>query len=284
MPNFPSSSQRRRAMLLWFALSASAVARAEAPPTLQVYVVPQFSAEEIHRSWSPLLKRVGEQAGVNLVLNISTSIPKFEQSFAGGAPDLLYLNPYHAVMARRSAGYEPILCDSNMRLTGILVVRRAGPIQRLHELEGKAIAFPAPNAFGASLYMRALLSGPEQLGFQAHYVSTHTNVFRQVVNGEVAAGGAVRQTLEKESPQLRAQLRIVYETPPTMPHPLAVHPRVSPELRRKLLQAFIALGADAGGQAMLRQVQLAQPRPVSYADYAPLERLGLDKYLVQPQE
>ena len=265
------------AALLWGTFAARAA------PVLDVVIVPQSSAGEIHRVWAPVLARVGEHAGVVLTLRSAKSIPQFEQIFSEGTPDLVFMNPYHAVMARRAAGYEPILCDASALLTGILVVRNDAPLQRVADLDGKLIAFPAPNSFGASLYMRALLSRQEKLRFQARYVNTHSNVFRQVLSGDVQAGGAVRQTLEQEAPQVRAQLRILYETPGVNSHPLAVHPRVSQALRARLREAFIALANDDAGRAMLRDIHISAPRLASYADYAPLERLGLETFQVQVQ-
>ena len=46
----------------------------------------------------------------------------FEQALQAGELDVAYGNPYHAVMARRWQGYEPVLRDSSERLSGILVV------------------------------------------------------------------------------------------------------------------------------------------------------------------
>jgi phosphonate transport system substrate-binding protein len=163
-------------------------------------------------------------------------------------------------------------------------VRRDSKASSPAELDGATIAFPSPNAFGASLYMRALLAEQVRIRFTPVYRSTHSNVFRHVINGQAQAGGVIRQTLEREPPEVREQLRILYETPPAFPHPVVVHPRVPAKLREALQQAFIALGSRADAAPLLDGIQIPVPVKATYADYAPLEKLGLERYVVLKED
>lgn len=252
----------------------------QAAQTLTIAVVPQFLPEQIFSTWTPVLNEVTKLTGIRFELKSYTSIPEFEAAFLKGIPDVVYLNPYHAVMAGKAQGYVPIIRDNRQRLKGILVVRKDSAIATLNELEGGNIAFPAPNAFGASLYMRALLSEDAKIHFTPVYVKTHSNVFRHVLSGRALAGGAVQQTLDTENPEVQAQLRILYETPAVYPHPIAVHPRVPPEIREALQKAFAALAANGRGNALLDAIQIPSPVKASYSEYAPLEKLGLERYVV----
>lgn len=271
-----------RRLLLVLVLGLSQPARAE--PLLSVGVVPQFPLEQIASTWTPVLNQVAKSAGVRLELKRYASIPDFEAAFLRGEPDVVFLNPYHAVMARKAAGYLPIIRDDRQRLAGLLVVRRDAKTRSLAELDGTTIAFPAPNAFGASLYMRALLTEEARIRFTPVYRSTHSNVFRHVINGQAQAGGVIRQTFEREPPEVREQLRILYETPPAFPHPVAVHPRLAASVRDALQQAFIALGSRADTAPLLDAIQIPVPVKASYADYAPLEKLGLERYVVLKED
>ncbi len=117
----------------------------------QVYtlsVVPQFTPVDIGLRWSPLLAYLEKEAGISLPLQVVDRIPKFESDFLAGVPDFVFLNPWHEVMARKAQGYIPLI-RSGEPLDGILVIDRNGPIKRLSDLNGKTLAFPAPNAFGA---------------------------------------------------------------------------------------------------------------------------------------
>lgn len=248
-------------------------------------VVPQFTPEEIHRHWRPVLDELGRRTGNEFRLKIHASIPEFERSFLQGEPDFAYLNPYHAVMAKRAQGFEPLLQDGSRKFTGLLVVRKDSPIKSLQELNGKEIAFPAPNAFGASLYMRALLGERENLRFTPRFLGTHSNVFRHVIIGNVAAGGAVAHTLASERGEVRDQLRVLYETPVTASHPVVFHPRAGKAAAIAVRKAFLAMADDPKWQSLLNDIQLGQPVAASYRDdYAGLEKLGLEKYLVNPDK
>jgi ABC-type nitrate/sulfonate/bicarbonate transport system substrate-binding protein len=59
---------------------------------------------------------------------------------------------------RRWRGFLPLVRDGQSQLEGILVVRKDSPVRRIADLSGATVAFPASNAFAASLLPRALLS------------------------------------------------------------------------------------------------------------------------------
>lgn len=243
-------------------------------------VVPQFPATELHRDWAPPLQRVAAESGLNLSLKLATTIPRFEAELLAGGPDFAFMNPYHAVMAMKAQGYLPLVRDTKP-LTGILVVRQDSPVKAVKELDGQDIAFPSPNAFGASLWMRALLTEREGISFKPLYVQTHSNVYRQVIRGKTAAGGGVNNTLLQESGEVRADLRVLLETPPAAPHPVSVHPRVPQKVQAAFAQAWMQLAQDAAGRAMLKEVAMANPLRADYArDFRPLEQYKLEKYVV----
>lgn len=265
--------------LAWIALSG-VVCASDKP--LSVGIVPQFPPEQIFVTWTPVLEALESDLDTAFELRIFQSIPDFEEAFSRGELDVAYMNPYHVIMANNFQGYVPIVRDDNRRLSGILVVRRDSGISEVKQLDGKKVAFPSPNAFGASLYMRALLKEQEKVDIEATYVMTHTNVYRHVISGRTVAGGGVQRTLEREPENLRAQLRILYETPETYPHPIVIHPRV-PEVQRKRIQkALIKLGQTAETARLLKRIQIPNPTATGLQDYEGLQDLGLERFVVQP--
>jgi phosphonate transport system substrate-binding protein len=239
-------------------------------------VVPQFPPAQVERDWRPLLERVSAKAGLRLELKFYRSIPEFEQDFLKGGPDFAYLSPFHAVMAKKSQGYVPLVRDAG-ELVGILVVRRDSGITSVRQLNGKELVFPSPGAFASSLYMRALLAEKERIAFTPKYVTTHSNVYRHVALGTAAAGGGANKTLNKEPRELRDQLSVIYRTPAVAPHPVCAHPRVPQKVRDAVADAFPALAGEGALQDLFRAVEMARPVRADYAgDYEPLERLGLN--------
>ncbi len=266
------------AMLSGFMWCSTANAQASAP-SLIIAITPQFAPTQTHRNWTPLLERLGQMTGYRFQLRVYDQIPAFEAELAQGIPDLAFMNPYHMVMAKKANGYRPLVRDSTT-LVGVLVVRSDGPIKNLADLNGQVLAFPSPNALGASLFMRALLMEKEGLKFTPTYVGNHQTVYRQVLQGDAAAGGGVRATHEKEPPAVQAQLKVLYATPEVAPHPLAAHPRVSAVVSRKIVDALLALRSDAEGSKLLTPTLMPQPQEADYQrDYEPLSRLRLERYV-----
>ena len=153
-------------------------ARAEETSTYEIAVVPQLPPLTTHKAWAPFVERIEQATGLKLKLKIYDRIPEFEVDTFAGKPDFAFMNPYHAVMAKKSQGYIPLVRDGANLLKGIVVVATHGPIKKIEDLNGKEIAFPAPNAYAASLYVRARLSETFNLKFTPRYLETHTDVYR----------------------------------------------------------------------------------------------------------
>jgi phosphonate transport system substrate-binding protein len=288
----PDTQQRRQwlasallgaGQLLCGAHSAAATQAASTSPnskkTWRLAVVPQLTAVEMTRNWTPIVNALAQQ-GIDVELVVYPSISKFEPEFLQGTADFVFLNPYHMVMAKRAQRYEPLLRDARP-LEGVLVVKADGPVKAMEQLKDHRLSFPAPNAFAASLYIRSVLERQYRLPYDAHYAGTHRNAIRQVLAGDSAAAGLVRTTLEQEPPEVRQAVRVIYTTPPLSPHPLAAHPRVPMSVRNQVSQALLALAANPETKALMGAVQMPSPQVASYAkDYAPLEQLKIEKFVV----
>lgn len=270
----------RAAIALIAAVSLCALAPARAA-SYTVAVVPQLAPAEVYARWTPLLERLAALTGLQFTLVAYKSIPNFEQAFTQGTPDFAYLNPYHVVMAHDSRGYIPLVHDAHS-LSGILVVRRDAGIHDLRQLDGRTVAFPAPNAFGASLYMRALLH-EQHVDVRPEYIGSHDNVYRAVARGDVVAGGGVAETLAREPAGLQQALTVLFSTPATAPHALAAAPRVPEADRIKVRDALLAMEHDSQGEALLSAAGIPHPVAADYRrDYLPLARLHLEGYVVRP--
>jgi len=257
-----------------------ALAAPTAAQTYSISVVPQLTPVAIHQDWTPILEKLGTATGLTFELVVESSIPAFEESILSGTPDFAFMNPYHCIIAKHHKGYIPLLRDSANMLEGILVVRKDSPINSLDELNEQSVAFPAPNAFAASLLIRAQLA-KNHVNIIPNYVKTHSNVYRSVLLGDAIAGGGVNNTFEREPADVREQLRILYVTPQSAPHALGANPRITKAVRDKVITSFIQLSKDPANAALFDAIQMPKPIQADYSrDYKPLEALGLDKFAV----
>lgn len=252
-----------------------------AEQTLRFGVVPQFDARRIQQIWQPVLDSLEKQSGLHFELIGSPSIPEFEKQLLAGDFDLAYMNPYHLLKAYESQGYTPLVRDIGRTLFGIVVVRKDGPIEEVNDLDGKSVAFPAPNALGAALIPRSEFGEIYKINIKPVYVRSHSSVYLNVVTGQTDAGGGVQKTLQAQPENIRNALKIIYKTPQLAPHPVAAHPRLTSAIHEKVREAFLQMGNTPGDSVLLAKIPMKQAGQASIEDYAPLKIMGLDKYYVQ---
>jgi phosphonate transport system substrate-binding protein len=268
-------------MLSWVIPVYLPISAGAAPPDKKatVYtigVVPQFEQRKLYAVWSPVVAELSRRTGLRFKLITTLTIENFEKEFALGSFDFVYMNPYHVLKAKN---YLPLVADT-APLRGILVVRRDSPIKLLKELEGKEVAFPSPNALGASLLMRADLERLHHVKVKPFYVKTHSSVYLHVVKGLAAAGGGVEKSLSEQPPAIRNALRVIYTTRGLTSHPIAAHMRVMAADREKVRQALLAMDATTEGRALLATIPTTRLVPVSTADYEKMRAWGLETYWV----
>lgn len=268
---------------LYLTLAVLAACPVQAQTIYTVGVVPQFEARKLVGIWQPILDALKQRTGIHFRLEGSKDIPEFEARLARGDYDFAYLNPYHALVAGRDPGYVPLVRDGGRSLYGILVVRKDSPIVDVKELDGAEIAFPAPNALGASLLMRAELANGHGLTITPKYVKTHSSVYLNVLLGQTPAGGGVMGTFNQQPATIKDQLRTLFVTRDMAPHPLGVHPRVAPADRIKVTKALLEMAQTESGQALLAKVPFVQLIGTNYAEYEMMKDWGLEDYYVKSE-
>jgi phosphonate transport system substrate-binding protein len=243
-------------------------------------VVPQFEQRKLFRIWRPILDELQKRTGLKFRLVGTPKIPAFEKQFLSGDFDFAYMNPYHVLLAYDSQGYLPLVRDGGRTLKGMIVVPKDSLITSPAELEGKEMAFPSPNALGASLLIRADLLKRFKVNVNPRYVQTHSSVYLHVANHLVAAGGGVHSTLNSQAPAIKDAVRVIYTTTDISPHPIAAHPRVPTAQRASVQQALLDLAATPEGASMLAGVPVLRMVATSIEDYKIVETLGLEALFV----
>ena len=268
-----------RITLLALLTCYSILSRAE---TFTVGIVPQFEPQELYQKWAPLLKEISEHTGDKYILEISPSIPSFEVKFSQGAYDFVYLNPWHAIIANETQGYLPLLKSGARQLSGILVVAKNSDIQSVADLNHADIAFPAPNALGASLLMRTELKTLHNLDIMPRYVNTHPSSYLNALLGQAQAAGGVMRTFKEQPTIIQDNLRIIYTTRKTAPHPIMAHPRTPAKAIENFKQAIIAIANNEKTQPLLKAIPMENPVNTSMADYLVLKDWGLQEIYANP--
>jgi len=243
-------------------------------------VVPQAYTISTATKWAPFVMKLSQEAGVTIrIKTYYSTVRQFESDVKNGVPDFVYMNPYHMLMAHKSQKYVPLIREREPFI-GILVAHKNTSVNSIQDIKGRVVAFPSPNSFGASLYMRWLLTKKERILFSPSYVQTHDNVYRHVMLDKAAAGGGIQDTFGNLPEEIKNQLKIIYQTPPLISHPFAAHQRVQELVRIKVINAFLKLGNDPAARELLNGIHINNPVVADYeTEYAPLTKLGLEKFV-----
>lgn len=240
-------------------------------------VVPQFEQRKLYAIWQPVILELEKRTGLTFKLVTTLKIQDFEKEFLHGNFDFVYMNPYFILTGKDPCGYIPLVRDRSP-LRGILVVRKDSPVKNVPELNGKVVAFPSPNAIGASLLIRADLAKLFHTAVEPLYVKTHSSVYLHVVKGLAAAGGGVEKTLQEQEPAVRNTLRVLYTTREIPSHPIAAHPRVAKNDREKVRRALLDMGSSREGRDLLSKIPIRDITGAGLRDYEKMRTWGLDAY------
>jgi len=255
--------------------AAPAILRAGEPTRTLVFgIVPQQSASELARVWIPVIGWLAQRAGVPMRFATAPDIPAFEQRLAAGVYDLAYMNPYHYSVFAKKPGYQAFAKEKGRRLRGIVVVRRDSPITDLAALAGKAVAFPAPAAFAATVLVRAELERA-RIPIRPVFVNSHESVYLNVAQRQFDAGGGIPRTLQTMDAAVRDELRVLWQTGEFTPHAFAAHPRVDRAALRAVQQAMGAADADPHARPALEGIGFKGFDSAQDAEWNDVRALGI---------
>jgi len=250
--------------------------RSMAQQSLSFAIVPQQSATQLAKLWTPIIEELSEKSGLNIYFATAPDIPTFEKRLAEGKYDIAYMNPYHYVVYNKSIGYKALAKARDKQIKGIIVVPKSSQVMRLSDLQNSSLAFPAPAAFAATILTQAGLSA-RKIAFTPHYVSSHDSVYRSVAKGIFPAGGGIVRTFNKIAPEIRSQLRVLWTSKGYTPHAIAAHPRVKPHNARKLQQALVTMDQYPAGKQLLEKIRIKGFENAVNSDWNDIRALQLQQ-------
>lgn len=265
---------------LMLLLSPFSVAETETEAVLTFAVVPQQSASKLAKLWTPIINDIALKSGIKMKFATAPDIPTFEKRLSEGKYDIAYMNPYHYVVFHQSTGYQALAKARDKRIKGIIVVAKDGPINTFSDLNNKALAFPAPAAFAASILTQSVLT-TNQVNFTPKYVSSHDSVYLTVAKGIYPAGGGVLRTFNNVSAEIKAQLKVFSTTAGFTPHAIATHPRVTPEQADKIQHALITMEGNEAGKKLLNSIKIKGFEHAENKDWDDVRALKLSVKVVE---
>lgn len=245
-------------------------------------VTPQFDQVTLFGIWRPIVAQLERRAGIRLKLVSAVTVPEFEKAVRGGALDFAFLNPFLLVHDGERSGYMPVLRDE-VPYHGVIVVHRDSALQGLNDLDGKTLAVPAFNALAGSLALQADLA---KAGVRVKLVEmkTHSGAYAAVVQKQAEVAGGADRTLAEQPAAIRDALRTIHVSAEVPALPLAAHQRVPEPVRRRLVEALLALSDDPAGRSLLAAVPISRPISATWEDYRDLAAKGFNGFWRENKE
>lgn len=240
--------------------------------------VPQYNAKEMYQIWNPIVERMQKDLGITVKLIIPKDIPTFERELSDGRYDIAYMNPYHFLIARERQGYTALVRSGAKLLSGILVVHKDSKLTSVKALDGHKVAFPSPNALGASLLMRAVLKHREGITIEPVYVRSHPSVYYNVALNIMPAGGGVKRTFDQQPGSIRDKLKVLYTTPKVPPHPIAICKCMPKALVARVQRFFLNLDKTEAGKALLSAIPMTSVIKAHNKEYDQLQQYRLQEF------
>lgn len=268
-------------MLILFICVVPAVTSAyagRAPASYSMGVVPQFDTKHTQHNWGPILDYLEKKTGHKFVLSLRSSISAFEQDLLAEKFDFAFINPFFVLRVAGPDKYQVLLTDEEDQLYGVLVVKKDSNITDVSQLQNQEIAFPAPNALGACMLIKADLLDLYGITVKPKYVQSHTSVYLNVALGTVLAGGGVQTSLKKQRESVKNSLRVLYETRKFLSHPFLGHQRVPADVRKQVQEALLELNNSEAGRQLLKLIPVIKMGRASLQDYAPLRDMKLERF------
>ncbi|WP_024850162.1 phosphate/phosphite/phosphonate ABC transporter substrate-binding protein [Hydrogenovibrio kuenenii] len=250
-------------------------------------VHPLHNPKRLFEVYQPMIDYINQHLnGVKLRLEASRSYSAFNKKLFSGHFDFALPNPYQTVKATEH-GYRifgKMGDDNNFR--GIILVRKDSNIEKVSDLKGKTICYPAPTALAATMMPQWYLY---QHGIDVNkdiknlYVGSQESSIMNVYLGKAAAAATWPppwQAFIKQRPEVAQQVEVKWQTPPLPNNGLVVKNDIPEALVKQVSQVIFNLQNTAKGKKILQRMELSRFEPASNQTYDSV-RVFLKKFAAE---
>ncbi|TXK85992.1 phosphate/phosphite/phosphonate ABC transporter substrate-binding protein [Paenibacillus sp. N3.4] len=257
-------------------VSATPAATGFIPKELKVQFVPSQNAETLEAKAKPLEKLLGDKLGIPVKVSVSTDYNVVIEAMASKQVDVGFLPPSNYVVAHDNRKAADLLVqatrlgvdDTTGQPTKDLVdfykseilVKADSPIKSVADLKGKKIGWQGVTSAAGYVYPGFVLkkAGVDPVkdvtGVQ---FQGHDKAVIALLNDQVDAVGVfqdIRTNMTKDYPDVFKQTRVLSFSDKIPNDTIAVRSDMDAAWKKKLTDAFIAIGNDPEGQKIIFDV------------------------------
>lgn len=213
------------------------------------YVLNQRSVALTAQYWNPILTYVGKKSGVPLELKMAKTAQAGNAIAERGDYDFQYTNHFFTP-ERDRLGYKVIARPAGPGIRSQIVVPQESPIQTLHDLNGKDVAFVSPDGFtGYWLPYDALLRA--KVNINVVFTGNQEASFAQLKVYKVAAAGVNSSVMARYGRRESFAYRALWTSEIYQDLCIMAHPKVPAEKVAAVRAALINMVDEPEGRRVL---------------------------------
>lgn len=223
-------------------------AMAQRPHTF--YVLHQRTVSLTAQYWNPILTYVSTKSAVPLELKLAKTARDGNSIAESGGYDFQYTNHFFTP-ERDRLGWKVIARPAGPGIRSQIVVPVDSPIQSLHELAGREVAFVTPDGFtGYWLPMDALLR--EKVNVKVVFTGNQEASSAQLRINKVAAAGVNSSVMARYGRREGFEYRALWTSEVYQDLCIMANPKVPSQKVAAVRAAFIDMAKDPEGRKVLQ--------------------------------
>lgn len=246
-----------------------------APESLTVQFVPSQNADTLEAKAKPLEGLLKDKLGIPVTVSVSTNYNTIVEAMASEKVDVGFLPPTAYVQAHEKGAANVILQAQRFGVndeTGapneklvdfyksMFIVKADSDIKSVKDLKGKKIAFQDVTSSAGYVWPAAALMDEKidpLTDVEGITVKGHDQAVIALLNGDVDAAVIfqdARNIVKGDYPDVFDKTRVLHFTEPIPNDTIAIRSDMSEEWAKKIQDAFIEIGKDESGHAIIKDI------------------------------
>jgi phosphonate transport system substrate-binding protein len=244
------------------------------PKELTVQFVPSQSADTLEAKAKPLEDLLSDELGIPVKVSVSTNYNTIIEAMSSKQVDVGFLPPTAYVLAKEKGAADVILQAQRKGLNedgsetdelvdfykSIFVVKSDSGIDSVADLKGKKIAFQDVTSSAGYVWPAASLLDNDidpLKDVQGVTVKGHDQAIISLLNGDVDAAAVfqdARNIVKTDYPTVFDDTKVISFTEEIPNDTVSVRSDMTDEWKKKLQDAFIAIGKSEEGHQIVRDI------------------------------
>ncbi len=240
-------------------------------------VHPLHNPQRLYEIYGPLVDYLNRNlSDITITLEASRSYEEFEKKLDSRHFAFALPNPYQTINSLDHGYHVFAKMGEDDKFQGIIIARKDSGINKVADLKGKIVSFPAPTALAATmmpLYYLHTHGLDVNQDIKRLFSGSQESSIMNVYLGKSAAGATWPppwQAFVECNPQIGAELEVKWETPSLLNNGLVARDDVPPQVVDKVRSLLVTLPTHEEGRQLLAALPLARFESATDATYQPV--------------